>query len=74
MKYGFLFLSFAVALSLAAVTSASAGQPDDLCRDVTLTRQEQDLCAEQIKKAQSLTEQKAIQAKYRKRIAERAKK
>jgi hypothetical protein len=59
-------------LGLCGTTPAMAAQPDALCHDPALTHQERDLCVEQIKHAQTLPEQKAIQEKFRKRITERA--
>ena len=69
MKYRSVVLTV---LGLCGAAPAMAAQPDALCHDPTLTHQEQDLCIEQIKHAQTLQEQKAIQEKFRKRITERA--
>jgi len=66
--YAALILGASFGISGAAI----AAQADSICHDASLTRQEQDLCAEQIKHAQSMPEQKAIQAKFRKRVEERA--
>ena len=68
MKIGF----FAAAiLGMSFSGAALAAQADAICHEKALTRQEQDLCVEQIKHAQSMPEQKAIQAKFRKRVEER---
>ena len=68
-------------LALATVTAAiadastvfAAGGADKICHDPALSQQEQTLCIDQIAAAQSLTEQKAIQTKFRDRIAAKKK-
>lgn len=70
MKFRSTALLTAV-LVTGCATPLLAAQPDALCHDPALTHQEQDLCVEQIKHAQTLQEQKGIQAKFRKRITER---
>ena len=54
--------------------AASSGPADAVCHDPVLTRQEQDLCIQQIAAAQSVPEQKAIQTKFRDRVAAKKKK
>ena len=61
----------AVLFGSAAASAASGGRPDDICHDTALTRQQQDLCLQQIAGAQNLAEQKAVQAKYRKLITDK---
>ena len=68
MKYGF---TAALIAGLGFSSAALTAQADTICHEKVLTRQEQDLCVEQIKHAQTMAEQKAIQAKFRKRVDER---
>ena len=69
MKYA-LCAAMIFAASAGTAFAASSG-PDAVCHEKELTRQEQDLCVEQIKHAQNMQEQKAVQAKFRKRITDR---
>jgi hypothetical protein len=66
-------LIIAAALALAACShlahAAAVKGPDAVCYDPALSRQEQTLCVEQIRTAQTVAEQKKVQAKYRDRIA-----
>jgi hypothetical protein len=66
------YAAFVVAASFGIAGAAlAAAQADAICREKVLTRQEQDLCIEQIKHARNMQEQKAVQAKFRKRVDER---
>ena len=61
------------ALSSHANAASSSTKPDAVCHDPVLTHQEQDLCIDQIASAQTITERKAVQEKFRKRVTERKK-
>ena len=66
-----VYAALILGASFAITGAASAAQADAICHEKALTRQEQDLCVEQIKRAQTMQEQKALQAKLRKRVEER---
>ena len=71
-----LLKPLALAAVVAAITESSvfaAGGADKICHDPALSQQEQTLCMDQIAAAQSVPEQKAIQTKFRDRIAARKK-
>lgn len=68
-----------IAAIMAAIFAGSspafaASQPDKVCHDPLLSQYEQTLCVEQIRAAQTVAEQKQIQAKFRDRVAARKKK
>ncbi len=69
----------AVSLSIAAFSapllslpSFAAKQANEICFDNHLTQSEKDLCKQQIAGAQTLDEQKKLQAKFKARVDERS--
>ena len=66
-----VYAALLLGASVGTAGAASGSQPDSVCHEKALTRQEQDLCIEQIKHAQNMQEQKAVQAKFRKRVTDR---
>jgi uncharacterized protein with LGFP repeats len=66
----------ALLAGLLATAPAHAASPYEICQNPLLSRQEQDLCHEQITSAQTVTERKQVQTKFRNRVkaAEDAKK
>ncbi len=69
---GVMSLAVFAALAFPAPTFA-AKQANDICKDEKLTRMEKDLCIQQVASAQTLDEQKKIQAKFKTRAEERKK-
>lgn len=63
-----LFLSL-FAFSLPAW---AAKQANEICFDAHLTQSEKDLCKQQIAGAETLDEQKKVQAKFKARVDERS--
>jgi hypothetical protein len=61
---------------ILAAAPSDAASPYEICQNPLLSRQEQDLCHEQITSAQTITERKQVQTKFRNRVkaAEDAKK
>jgi hypothetical protein len=65
-----VLLTLGIAMSSPVL---AAGDADKICRDPALSHQEQTLCTDQIAAAQTVAEQKAIQSKFRDRIAAKKK-
>ena len=61
---------FMTVLALTFISAASQGAPGpyEVCQSPLLTRQEQDLCHEQISAAQTVAERKQVQTKFRNRV------
>ena len=66
--------TIALCLSLVGVATPSfaAKQANEICFDGHLTQSEKDLCKQQIAAAQTLDEQKKLQAKFKARVDERS--
>ena len=63
------FSIFVLALVVAVGGHAAWAAPDDICKNKALTHQQQEYCKEEIAKANTKTERRAIQEKYEDRVA-----
>jgi hypothetical protein len=57
-------------LTVLTASTANAATPSEICQNPLLSYQQRSLCQEQINGAQTIDEQKKIQAKFRDRVKE----
>ena len=69
--FGNMAAGLTIAMIVNAGSAAAADQADKICHDPALTRQEQQMCAEQIDHAQTVAERKLVQERFRNRVRDR---